>query len=231
MKTRKGKVLAGVMVGLCLMVLIMPQLFSRAGQPLDTYHQGWSLVRETAAEDGATFAAVYDLAANGGDFASKDSATVLLGGPFRILSKNPTQGYGVATSPGSRWQFIIAGGAAINDTFSFDIVAWAKGNGPLQVIATGNGVIGTQDVVLYPDDAATASSVWWADTLTLDALTQWTTTQGQPDLRLLNAGGANQIAVIEIVTRGIEWIQFVIYDALSAQGGEADPITVFGRRY
>jgi len=200
---------------------------SRA-EPVDGYQASWQLVRETATEDGADFDAVYDLAAAEGDFASKDSSAVSAGGPFRLKSQRSDLGQYLTV--GTKWQFIIAGGAADDDTFSVDIIGWSRDNGPQQKIAEGNGVIGTQDVVLYPDDGATATNVWWADTIAFDATTKWTTAAGgQNGISVLNSGN-NQIAVIELHTQGIEWIQFVFYDALASQAGEADPVTVFGRR-
>jgi hypothetical protein len=139
-----------------LVVLIAVGPFVSLAEPLDTYHQGWSLVRETANEDGANFAAVYDLTGGAGtsNFAGKDSSSVLNGGPFHI---RPT-GFPVPVSPGSRWQFVICGEArnGADDTFSFDVVGWAAGNGMLQKIVEGDGVLGTQTVVTYPDDGADA---------------------------------------------------------------------------
>ena len=215
---------------LVLVVALGTFTYLAVAEPLDTYHQGWNLVRETAAEDGANFAAVYNLSSNGGDFASKDSATVLLGGPFRIVSRSPSVGYGVATSPGSRWQFIISGGVEDNDTFSMNVVGWSKTNGPLQVICEGAGVIGTQDVVLHPHDGSSATGRWYADTITLDEVTKWPKAQG--DLAGVNVynSGDNEIAILEVQTQGIEYIQFIFYDAAGG-GTEATNITVYGRRY
>ncbi|MHC4739777.1 MAG: hypothetical protein ACYS9Y_12805 [Planctomycetota bacterium] len=225
MKKQVGKAI-GVMLFVLSIVLIV-SLFTRA-DPVDQYHSGWKLIRETATEDGATFAAVYNLASDGGNFANKDSSTVANGGPYQIRSH---QGRGTEyESSGTRWVFAICGGAAINDTFSFNVVGWARINGMAQVICEGDGVIGTQDVVLYPDDSATATSVWWADTITLDETTKWTSSANEGTLAVLNSGG-NEVALLVIDLAGIEWIQFVFYDADDAVGGEADPITVYGRPY
>ena len=156
MEFRKGRILLAGLLLLMLVVLIAVGPFVSLAEPLDTYHQGWSLVRETANEDGANFAAVYDLTGGAGtsNFAGKDSSSVLNGGPFHI---RPT-GFPVPVSPGSRWQFVICGEArnGADDTFSFDVVGWAAGNGMLQKIVEGDGVLGTQTVVTYPDDGADA---------------------------------------------------------------------------
>ena len=153
---RKGRIIVAGLLLLALVVILAVCPFITWAEPLDTYHQGWSLVRETANEDGATFAAVYDLTGGAGtsNFAGKDSSTVANGGPFHIV---PT-GFPVPVSRGSRWQFAICGEArnGADDTFSFDVVGWAKDNGMLQKIVDGNGVLGTQTVVTYPDDGADA---------------------------------------------------------------------------
>lgn len=220
MRPRIGKAtIAGILLAICLIAGVMLHKIVMA-EPLDSYHTEWRLIRETATEDAANFAAVYDLAAAEGDFASKDSSTVAAGGPYQIVPK-PTN-FGGA-SPGAVWQFAISGGLAENDTFSFVIAAWSRTNGMLQVIAEGDGIIGTQDVVLYPDDSATATNIWWADTLNLDATTLW------PGIASKNSGN-NQVAFILIDTTGIEWLQFIIFDA-GGGGTEANNITVFGREY
>jgi len=308
----KGRVLLAGLLLLSMVVLLAVGPFVSWAEPLDTYHQGWSLVRETANEDGANFAAVYDLTGGAGtsNFAGKDTSNVANGGPFHI---RPT-GYPIPVSAGSRWQFAICGEArnGADDTFSFDIVGWATTNGMLQKIVEGDGVLGTQTVVTYPDDGATAiggiASVtgvtydhtgngggeqlftdtddvgafdgavagmmayvtgtnitsgiteigtvtdannmliavtatddatdatidfpvaYWADTIALDATTKWPKAQG--DLAGINVynSGANQIAIVEVQTAGLEWLQFVVYDADGATGEQAGNITVYGRR-
>ena len=151
--------LGGVIIlfGLCY--------FVRVGDvdaaPLDTYHSGWHLVRETASEDGATFAAVYDLTGASAtltpDFAGKDSSTVLLGGPFRIPTTRSTN-FGEGHSPGAKWMLAFCGENFNNldDTFSYNVVGWSKDNGMLQNICEGNGILGTNAVVTYPDDGGDA---------------------------------------------------------------------------
>jgi len=124
-------------------------------EPVDTYHSRWHLVRETADEDAADFATAYDLTGVGttdGDFASKDTSSVLAGGAFQIRSANASFGH-EGYSAGGAWIFAICGSnyADVDDTFSFDIIGWSKTNGMLQKIAEGDGVIGTQAVGIYPD--------------------------------------------------------------------------------
>jgi hypothetical protein len=152
MKNRIGKITIGILI----FFVVIGVLFAYWGiktahaVPLDTYHAGWKLIRAAGDEDGASFSAVYDLTGVGttaGNFASKDS------GAYFIPSKYTSQGAGPGYSAGRRWQFIICGKNYnnVDDTASFNLVGWAKSNGPLQVICEGSIVLGTQAVVVYPD--------------------------------------------------------------------------------
>ena len=150
MKSRIGRTtLAAVMLALfCIAPFVIYRMAGAA--PLETYHSSWHLVRETAVQDHNSFAEVYDLTTEG-NFANKNSATVLNGGPFQIRSTTVPGTEG--SSPGAIWAFAICGKNYNNtdDTFSYDIVGWAKDNGMLQVIGEGAGALGTQAVVVYPD--------------------------------------------------------------------------------
>lgn len=124
---------------------------------VDSYHSSWHLVRASADEDGATFAAVYDLTTSG-NFANKDSSTVANGGPFKITSKATSPRRGEGASAGGAWMLSLAGKNYnnVDDTFSFTLVGWSKLNGMLQVLCEGDAVLGTQAVVLYPNDGSDA---------------------------------------------------------------------------
>jgi len=150
---RYGKTLVLVMAITVVVALLLLLPTTRA-EPLDTYHSSWHLVRAMGDEDGASFAAVYDLTGVGttnGDFASMDSGSVVSGGPFHIATMNSEFGEGY--SHGSKWMFSICGKNynAKDDTFSYTVVGWAKTNGMLQEICSGTGALGTQAVVTYPD--------------------------------------------------------------------------------
>ena len=124
--------------------------------PVDTYHASWHLVRETADEDGATFAAVYDLTGVGttnGNFASMDSTGVILGGAFRIPGRGAAANQNVGYSHGTKWVFAFCAKNYnnIDDVFSYNVVGWSKTNGMQHNIVEGDCVIGTQAVVIYPD--------------------------------------------------------------------------------
>ena len=217
MRNRLGKTVTVVALILAALTAgFLVATYQTTAAPVDSYNVAWQLVRNTATEDGANFAAVYALDTNEGNWASKGSAAFrLMGGPGGITAR--------PTSQGAVWMFTICGGEADNDTLSFDVVGWAQGNGMAQVVCTGDAVIGTQDVVLYPDDGAAATSIWWADTINVDATTPW------PGVGTYNNGN-NGVAMLLIDTAGLEYLQFVVYDA-GGTGTEANDVTVYGRPY
>ena len=131
------------------LVIIAGFLPNVAAEPPYAFHSEWVLVRETADEDGGSFAAVYDLTGlsatiSGGNFAGKDSSTVVNGGAYQI---SPRAGVS------NRWMFVFCAKNYnnVDDIFSFNLVGWSKTNGMLQNIVEGDCVIGTQAVVVYPD--------------------------------------------------------------------------------
>ena len=151
-----GRAALGVIILILIVVTIFVLVKAVSAEPIDTYHSSWHLVRETANEDGDTFAAVYDITGVGttdGDFASKNTSTVLAGGAFCIKSFGSNLGPHEGFSPGGAWMFAICGSNFddVDDTFSFNIIGWSKTNGMLQMIAEGDGVLGTQAVGTYPD--------------------------------------------------------------------------------
>ena len=191
-------------------------------EPLDTYHSSWHIIRADATEDAADFATALPLATSEGNFANKPS------GAFRIV---PTGGwdFGEGYSPGSKWMFAFCGDHEDGDTFSFNLIGWARLNGMAQVICEGNGTLGAQDVVIQPDGTADANG-FWADTIALDEETKWPGTSiGDTNGVHVSNSGDNQVAVLIIETTGLEWIQFIVYDA--AGGAECATVAVYGRRY
>ena len=151
---RIGRVILPILVVLFIAAAILLTQIPAKAEPLDTYHSGWHLIRETASEDGASFTAVYDLTTDG-NFASKNSTSwrTANGGAFKIPSFTQGTGGSESRSAGSKWMFAFCGENFNNtdDTFSFNLIGWSKANGMLQVLAEGDGVLGTQAVIIYPD--------------------------------------------------------------------------------
>lgn len=208
-------------------VLLFGILTARRAQadpsPLYTHHSKWQEVRAEGDEDGANFAAVFDITATGdeGDFASKRTTA------FRIPSRLYANQYEEGISRGGAWAFIIGGGddsTPDGETFSFDIIGYHKTNGPLQKIVIGDGILGTQAVVTLPSGTAPATAnATWADTINLDATTVW------PGLVVYNSGN-NNAAMLVFDTTGLEFIEFIIYDADGATT-QAGSLSVWGRPY
>ncbi len=325
MKKRIGKIIlrTAVALGLLAVMALFGFLVEKTyAAPVDQYHSSWHLVRESANEDGATFATVYDLTGVdqtiAGNFASKNTATVINGGAFKITSVDAGLGANEGYSAGTKWMFTISAknfgvGAdnTIDNTLSFTMVGWSKTNGMLQVIANGDCVIGTQAVIIYPDggdavgetismtavtythgsetfsktgigigvaagdivyvtgtditngyyavtsrtddtvvctgmsssDNNTDSTLdtnpaFWVDTISLDETTKWTSfidgatssTGNKGILEVINSG-ANEVCAIVADLTGIEWVQFVVYDADATTSDEAGAVSVYGRRY
>ena len=149
---KMGRITIAVMLLLVLVVagLVVFVLPTKA-VPLDTYHGSWKLIRETADEDGETFAGVYALI-TAGNFANKDSSSVVNGGPYQIRSYHGSPGTEFQSSGGA-WMFAICGKNYnnVDDTFDFNVIGWSRINGMLQNICEGDGVLGTQAVIVYPD--------------------------------------------------------------------------------
>lgn len=218
MKTVLGKTIIHIAIALSLAVLIvcLTVPISTKAEPQDMHHSSWKLIRETADEDGADFASVYDLTGVGttdGDYASKDSSTVANGGPYQIRSTQSGTG-GIPSdgiSAGTKWMFAICGEDYndVDDTFSFNVVGWSKDNGMLQVIAEGDGVLGTQAVGLYLDDDTDALGALISETAvdyTHNTETFVVTNAGFADAevgmmaRVTGTGFTNEIVDITTVT-------------------------------
>lgn len=148
---RIGRVILPILLCLFVAALILFVMQTTKAEPLDTYHSGWYLIRETADEDAVDFATEYDLTTEG-NFANKDSSSVAAGGPFKVPSVDTGIDYR-HYSPGSKWMFTFCGENFnnVDDTFSFNLIGWSKTNGMLQVLAEGDCVLGTQAVIVYPD--------------------------------------------------------------------------------
>ena len=184
-------------------------------EPLDTYHSSWHRVEDSAAEDAADFATALPLDANEGDWANKTSEAFWIR-PEQAGSRY--EGY----SPGAAWMFAFYGTDTVDQTFSFTVVGWAKTNGMAQVICEGDGILGSQDVVIEPNGDAIISG-FWADTINLDETSKW------PSVGVYNATGDDEVGLLMIDMTGIEWIDFVTYDV--AGTAEAVTLGVYGRRY
>ena len=84
------------------------------------------------------------------------------------------------------------------------------------------------------DSTVQINPAFWADTISIDETTKWPRHDEKANLMIYNADGtasAGEVAFLVIETTGLEWIQFVIYDADAATNEEAGDITVYGRPF
>lgn len=175
--------------------------------PLNTIQCEYSLLREFAAEDAASFNAALDLT-TAGDYASKT-------GTFTLPSP-----YGDEASPVNGVEIIFAGTAAADKTFSFALVGYAAENGPAETICTGTGTLGTQAVVKYPHNSAAAANTYYADTISVTSY--HVTTIAVAD------SGNNRIAKVWLDALGYKYLRCIVYDA-DGSGAEAATVGAYIR--
>ena len=175
----------------------------------ETYHAPYTLLRAEADEDPNTTigSTLVDLTA-GGDFASMPANAARLGS-----SSGPNNAVGAI-------QLIFCGGGAAGKTFTYTIYAWRTDNGPAEFVATGTGTLGTQAVVAYPHNRATATSKFWADTLTVTG--RWNKTVTSTDTT-----GNNEVAKLLFDFCGYEYIYVEISSADGSTGTEAGNVAVY----
>jgi hypothetical protein len=63
--------------------------------------------------------------------------------------------------------FMFAGSGGENKTFDYRLFNWRNENGPAKQVAYGTGILGTQNVVVYPHNDVPVTTLTWADTLTV----------------------------------------------------------------
>jgi len=161
--------------------------------PVSTVVADYRLLRSPAVEDDSIEIAI----ATEGDFAQKPSGAVKIP---RV--RGDTEANSI--------QIIIAGEDTANETFSWKLWAWKSKNGPAEVIADGTGILGTQDVVKYPDTGlAVTAATLWADTIAI------TNNVFVKTWRVADSGN-NRVAKLVGDLAGYEWIYLEITDANDA---------------
>jgi hypothetical protein len=178
----------------------------------------WQLIRAVGNEDGATSAACLAVE-TAGDFANMPSTA------FQISAG------GASDTTDVRCVIAICGGADSNladDTGSFVVYGWAEG-GPAEFICEGDFVLGTQQVVKYPNTTTAATDINWADTINVDSTTVWI--KGV----LVTDSGNNRIAHLSFDTTGLKYIGIFFYDAAgvagAAQPNESNNTSAYARFY
>jgi len=180
-------------LGVCVVVSLGA---NRAYQHLQTQQARYILLRTEADEDSSTVTLT-----TAGDYASKPSGAVAL----------DCDANGI--------QIIICGGSAANKTFSWKLYLYRSANGPAEYAADGTGILGTQQVVYYPDTGLAATSKFWADTLVITNQ-DWLTT-----VALVDAGGNNRTSKLVLDGCGYAWAYLEITSADGTTGTEAGDIS------
>ena len=173
--------------------------------PLTTYTNRLFVARPEAAAN-TTFS---DTLATAGDFANKPSGTLDVLDPTFLnptteVLKNVARR---AITKANGLEFYFAGGDADNDAFTWKIFGWRNENGPARLVADGTGILGSQAVVKYPHNAATATNKFWADTLVV------TNERWKKDVEATTAGG-DSVSTVWFDTAGYRYFYVEIPTAV-----------------
>lgn len=176
---------------------------------LETAINAWQVARAEANEDSSTL----DLTAEG-DF----SVVSVANGWFKvpeIAGKSRVNGL----------QFIAYGGNAANDTFNYRILTAAIANGPAEPVEIGQGILGTQPVLIDPATGAEKSNRFWVDTFGTITNYWWIAGSG----KVSNA--SNFIDGRRIDGLGSGWYKIEVTNADNTTGIEAGNIKWFWKFY
>ena len=134
-----------------------------------------------------------------GDFANKPATAV-------EIPANVAQG-----STANYIQIIVCAGDAADDTLRWRLLGWRAENGPAEIIAKGttDALLGTQAVVKYPHNGATATNKFWVDTFVVDNY-YW----GKQVIATDPSG--NSVAKLILDIFGYKWIMLEITDGSSS---------------
>jgi len=187
------------LMGICVVVSLGA---SSAYRHLQTQHARYGLLRAEADEDSSTVTLT-----TAGDYANKPSGAVPLDCDVNAM------------------QIIICGGSAANKTFSWKLYLYRSRNGPAEFAAEGTGILGTQQVVYYPDTGEAATSKFWADTLVITN-DDWLT-----GVSVLDGAGDNRVAKILLDGCGYSWAYLEITSADGETGDEAGDISGYYSYY
>jgi hypothetical protein len=160
--------------------------------------------------------------ASAGDFANLPANTVVL--DLFKYSVYATEQKNAPIRPihkANGIEFFFCGGSAAAKTFGYRIIAWKNENGMARHLATGTGELGTQAVVKYPHNGATATNKFWADTLTV------TWSNWLKPVKSTDTEGHNTAASVWTDDCGYRYWKIEITDADGSTGTEAGNVAVY----
>ncbi len=181
------------------------------------------VARNEADENGATGAPDIFVLATEGNFAQMPSTALDLQKLDLFL---PREVKHVAEMKQNGIAFSFMGSSAADKTFTYDIFTWGNENSPARHAVSGAGILGTQQVIIYPhNNEATVTDRFWADTLTI-AWENW-----PKEVESTNETGRNTVAEVWFDAAGSRYFFIQISDADGSTGTEAGDISVFFRYF
>lgn len=155
-------------------------------------------------------ASTIDLAANGGSWGNRPTSDI-----FSLGSNNIPEHIAFIIGAG-----INAGTDPNDKTLSWKLYTWKAEGAPCEYVAHGTAVVGTQDVVLFPDGRGSADARNWVDTITITA-EEWVGVVDTVD------SGNNRICKLKVQVRNHQHWYMEITSADGATGTEAGKVSVW----
>lgn len=180
------------------------------------------VARNEADENGASGAPAVFVLATEGNFAQMPSTALDLL-KLDLFSPRETKHFAEMNQNGIAFSF--AGSSAANKTFTYDIFTWGNENSPARHAVNGTGILGTQQVIVYPHNNIAAPGRFWADTLTV-AWENW-----PKEVEATDITGHNTVAEVWLDDTGSRFWFIQISDADGSTGTEAGDISVFYRYF
>lgn len=181
------------------------------------------VAREEADENGSVNAPAIFVLATEGNFAQKPDAALDLA-KLDLFTPRQTVPFGELMQNGIAFSF--AGSSAAGKTFTYDIITWGNENSPARHAVNGAGILGTQQVIVYPhNNLATTTDRFWADTLTV-SWENW-----PKEVESTDIVGHNTVAEVWLDATGSRYWFIQISDADGSTGTEAGDISVFYRYF
>ncbi len=181
------------------------------------------VARNEADENGASGAPAIFVPATEGNFAQKPSTALDLQ-KLDLFSPRETKHSAEMIQNGLAFSFM--GSSAAGKTFTYDMITWGNENSPARHVVNGTGILGTQQVIVYPhNNTATSATRYWADTLTV-TWENWIKEVESTDIT-----GHNTVAEVWLDDTGSRYWFIQISDADGSTGTEAGDISVFYRYF
>ena len=185
------------------------------------------VARAEADENGASGAPALFVLTSAGNFAGKPTGSVDVLDPA-FLDPTTEVVKGVSIHPISKVNgiaFSFTGGSAAGKTFTANFFTWANENGPAKHTVNMTAELGTQQVVTYPHNGATATSKFWADKMTI----VWE--NHTKEVEATDTVGRNSVGEIWFDLSGLRYVFIQITSADGSTGTEAGDVACYYRYF